>query len=270
MSIIARNSRVAGKFSGPEAAKLLNDVLSGTVREEDGPTRWWALLTPQGKIVAEGLLGWHENAFWLDVAADVAADFFKRMRMYKLRAQVEIADLSASHAVGWSGQGQNGGQVICHEDPRAGGLGFRTIAPVADSENWLDDETEFAKRRIAMGIAELGPDFGPGTFFAHDIAMDLLGGVDFTKGCYVGQEVVSRMQHRATARRRPVIVAGIAPGSNKSVTLGGREVGKVGQVVEGAAVGFLRLDRITSSGQAYIGDKPVSLAVPQWASYGFG
>jgi len=270
LSIIERKSRVAGKFSGPEAAKLLNDVLSGTVKKEPGPARWWALLTPQGKIVAEGLLGWQQEAFWLDVAADVAEDFFKRMRMYRLRAQVEITDLSASHAVGWSGQNQNGEQMICHQDPRAGGFGFRTIAPVADGENWLDDETPFAARRIAMGIAELGPDFAPGVFFAHDIAMDLLGGVDFTKGCYVGQEVVSRMRHRATAGRRPVIVSGIAPGSNKSVTIGGREVGKVGQVVDGDAVGLLRLDRITSSGQAHVGDAPVSLAVPQWASYGFG
>jgi len=269
LSIFLRNSRVAFKITGPEAAKLLNDVLSTTIRQEDKAARWWALLTPQGKIVAEGLLGWQDGAFWLDAGADFAADFFKRMRMYRLRANVEISDLSASHVVGWSEQPVKSPDLITHQDIRAGGLGYRVIAPIGAGQDWHNDETAFAAKRIGMGIGEMGPDFASETMFPHDIGMDLLGGIDFKKGCYVGQEVVSRMQHRGAARRRPLIVSDIKTGNGKSVVAGEREVGVLGQVVNGVAVGFLRLDRINAPEQARVGNQPVTLAVPEWASYGF-
>ncbi len=267
MAIILRKSRVAFKFAGPDAKKLLNDVLSGTISQDDKSARWWALLTPQGKIVAEGLLGWHNGAFWLDAGAEFAAGFFRRMLMYKLRADVEISDLSASHAVGWSELAPESADLIIHQDKRGQGLGYRVIAPAAMAQNWLDDETQFAASRISQAIGEMGADFAPETMFPHDIGMDLLGGVDFKKGCYIGQEVVSRMQHRSTARRRPLIVSDIGPGGEKSVMVGTREIGKVGQVVNGSAVGFLRLDRLAGGQTASINGKPVKLAVPQWASY---
>jgi len=215
-------------------------------------------------------LGWQDGAFWLDAGADFAPDFFKRMRMYKLRADVEIEDLSASHAVGWSEDPVKSENSIIHEDIRAGGLGYRVIAPIAAAQNWLKDETGFAARRISKGIGEMGGDFAPDTMFPHDIGMDELGGIDFKKGCYVGQEVVSRMQHRGSARRRPLIVSNIGGGDENSVVIDGREAGKVGQVVNGVAVGFLRLDRLGADNKASIGGVPVKLAVPQWASYGFG
>ena len=127
-----------------------------------------------------------------------------------------------------------------------------------------------AKAHIAAGIAEMGPDFATEEVFPHDIGMDHLGGVDFKKGCYVGQEVVSRMQHRGTARRRPVIVSGIVAGARgDAVVIGGKSVGTLGGVVGGTSVAIARIDKITDGGATSVAGAPVSLALPQWARYAF-
>lgn len=266
MTIEKRGDRVAFRISGPEATRLLHDVLTPPVLEEDGAARWFALLAPQGKILAEGLIGWAEGAHWLDVHASVAENFFKRMKMYRLRAKMEIEMLAESHAVGWAAEAAAG---VVHRDGRAEGLGFRVIAPVAEAEGWAEGKGQ-AKARIAAGIAELGPDFDADDVFPHDIGMDHLGGVDFKKGCYVGQEVVSRMQHRGTARRRPAIVSGIgAGGRGDAITIGGKSIGTLGAVVDGSAVAIVRIDKVSDPEAATVGGAPVSLALPQWARYGF-
>ena len=102
MTTCVRPSRALFRFSGPEAQKLLFDVVTGRLVAEPGPAVWWALLSPQGKIQAEGLSGWAGDAFWLDVHEGIADAFLKRMKMYRLRAHVEIEDLRESHVVGWS------------------------------------------------------------------------------------------------------------------------------------------------------------------------
>jgi tRNA-modifying protein YgfZ len=251
MPTILRPSRVLVRFSGAEAQKLLFDVVTGRLLAEPGPAVWWALLSPQGKIQAEGLATFEDGAFWLDVDAHVANAFLKRMRMYRLRAAVEIDDLRQTHAVGW-----NGGTPLT-----------RVIGTKDESVQWAADDSSYDAARIAKGIAELGPDFGPDEHFPHDIGMDLLGGVDFKKGCYIGQEVVSRMERRGTARRRPVIVSGIeTPGP---VMVGGREAGTIGRVVSGNGVGVVRLDRF-DGGPVTVGGQPVTIALPDWATYQLG
>lgn len=266
MTQVLRPSRAAFRFSGPGAQKLLFDVVTGRLLAEPGSAIWYALLSPQGKIQAEGLAGFHEDAFWLDVHVDVADAFLKKMKMYRLRAEVEIEDLRETHVVGWSDETAAPG--IAHDDERMAGRRF--IAPKG-----LDlptDDTPFVSLRIDRGIAEQGPDFATDTTFPHDIGMDFLGGIDFKKGCYIGQEVVSRMQHRGTARRRPVIVSalpeGAAPGA--PIMVGDREAGTIGQVVDGRAVAILRLDRVPDANAATCGGLPVSLHLPAWAPYGFG
>lgn len=265
MTIEKRADRIAFKISGPDATHLLHDVLTPPVLE-DGIARWFALLAPQGKLLAEGLIGWADDAHWLDVPAWVAENFFKRMKMYRLRAKMEIEMLAETHAVGWSEEEPATG--IVHSDGRAEGLGYRVIARLAEADGWIEGNGQ-AKARIAAGIAEMGPDFDAEDGFPHDIGMDHLGGVDFKKGCYVGQEVVSRMQHRGTARRRPVIVSGITAGARgDAVTINGKTVGTIGSVLDGRAVAIARIDKITE-GTASVAGAPVSLALPQWARYGF-
>ena len=267
MTTVLRADRAVFRFSGPDAHKLLNDVVTGPIpTEANGTAAWWALLSPQGKILAEGLAGHAEDALWLDVHQSVADDFFKRMKMYRLRAQVVIDDLRETHSVGFANEASTG---LVHADPR-GLNGWRVIAPSAETYGWQPDDTAYRAARVANGIAEQGADFPANDTFAHDIGLDILDGIDFAKGCYVGQEVVSRMKHRGTARRRPVIVSGIDAPSGSPVLAGNREAGTIGAVVDGNAVAILRLDRITDPSAVTIDGKPVSVALPSWATYQFG
>jgi len=267
MTIHLRPGRIAFRFAGPDAQTLLNDVVTGHIEAVAGPARWWALLSPQGKIQAEGLAGFADGAFYLDVDAGAAEAFFKRMKMYRLRAKVEITDLGQSHKVGWSPEPVSG---LCHADLRAGGLGYRVIDTADEAKGWDQDESPFVIARLSAGIAEQGPDFAPDTSFAHDIGMDLLDGIDFAKGCYVGQEVVSRMKHRGTARRRPVLVTGDHLLANAPVLAGEREAGTLGAVQDGKGLAILRLDRITDPQAVSVDGAPVRVALPAWASYAFG
>lgn len=270
MPTLLRADRVAFRFSGPDAHRLVNDVVTGFMPETaDAPASLWALLSPQGKILAEGLAGFAKDALWLDVHASVADDFFKRMKMYRLRAKVDIDDLRETHRVGFSTEAPASG--IAHKD-RLGPttLGFRVIAPLEETTDWSTDDTAYHTARIAQGVLHQGNDFPANDTFAHDLGMDILEGIDFVKGCYVGQEVVSRMKHRGTARRRPVIISGIDATSGTAVVAGTREAGTLGQVVNGTAVAILRLDRITDPSTVTVDGKPVTLSLPVWATYQFG
>ncbi len=268
MTIHLRADRALFRFSGPEAHRLLNDVLTGIIpSSEDGLSHWWALLSPQGKILAEGSASFEHDALWLDVHASVADDFFKRLRMYKLRAKAEIEDLRGSHRLGYSPEPLPGA-TLDRRGPAE--IGWRLVATADEAASWNTDDAAFQQARIAQGILIQGNDFPANDGFAHDIGMDLLEGIDFAKGCYVGQEVVSRMKHRGTARRRPVIVSGIDAPSGSAVLTGTREAGTVGQVIAGRAVAIVRLDRITDPAAVTVGDKPVQLSLPAWANYAFG
>jgi folate-binding protein YgfZ len=211
----------------------------------------WGLLSPQGKIQAEGLSVWRDGAFWLDVDRSVAGSFLKRMKMYRLRAAVVIDDLRESHAVGHDSSGSH------------------VIGTQAEAAGWAAPDDGYDAARIARGVAELGPDFAADQMFPHDIGMDLLGGVDFKKGCYIGQEVVSRMEHRGTARRRPVIVSGVDAPAGMPVLAGGRDSGAIGTPVGGKAVAIVRLDRF-DGGEVTVGGKPVTVTLPDWATYKLG
>jgi folate-binding protein YgfZ len=273
MTIYLRADRALFRFSGPDAHKLLNDVVTGHIPAEgqgDGEVAAsWALLSAQGKILAEGLAGYAQDALWLDVHQSVADDFFKRMKMYRLRAQVDIDDLRETHRVGFAQDVEPAG--LRHTD-RMGpiDMGWRTIAPLEATADWVEDDTFYQATRIGAGISHQGNDFPANDAFAHDIGLDILDGIDFAKGCYVGQEVVSRMKHRGTARRRPVIVSGIDAPAGSPVVAGGREAGVIGHVVDGSAVAILRLDRITDPAAVTVDGKPVTLHLPVWATYQFG
>ena len=273
MTIYLRADRAVFRFSGPEAHKLLNDVITGHIPADgngDGEVAAaWALLSPQGKILAEGLAGHAQDAIWVDVHQSVADDFFKRMKMYRLRAQVVIDDLRETHRVGFAQAAEPAG--LRHTD-RMGpiNMGWRIIAPVEATTGWVQDDRIYQATRIGLGIVHQGNDFPANDAFAHDIGLDILDGIDFAKGCYVGQEVVSRMKHRGTARRRPVIVSGIDAPAGTAVVAGSRDAGSIGQVVDGRAVAILRLDRITDPGAVTVDGKPVTVTLPVWATYAFG
>jgi len=241
------------RVSGEDAASFLQGVLTNDV-ERLGPreARYAALLTPQGKILFDFLVvrlpADNGAAFALDCAAAQAADLAKRLSFYKLRAKVVISNESADHCVlaYWGGEPENAPGGIVYADPRATELGSREILPrakgVAIGEAGLSD---YEALRISLGVPKGGVDFVYADAFPHEANLDLLHGVDFEKGCYVGQEVVSRMKHRGGARKRVVRVrldgAAAAPGT--PVMDGELPVGTLGSSAGASALAMLRLDR---------------------------
>jgi folate-binding protein YgfZ len=223
-------------------------------------------------VLVEGLVTAHGDDYWFDIEAGLAADFVRRMKMYRLRAKADIEQ--TQKAVAWSPDASRPpkGEFIQYRDER-GPIGTRFIIDWEDLGGEVAPPFDvYVQAKINAGVLELGPDFGVNEVFPHDIGMDLLNGIDFKKGCYIGQEVVSRMQHRGTARRRPVVVSGLPTGtaSGSPVLVGEREAGTIATVAEGRGIAALRLDRIPHADAATVGGIPVKLAIPAWGSYEFG
>lgn len=262
MGKIVKLDRALVHISGPDAQKLLHDTLTCNLATPlENKTRWFALLAPQGKILIEGLISAFENGFLLDFPTSELENFAKRMRLYKMRADVTITPREDLF-VGWSETEQK--ETV--EDTRHG-MGHRVYA--TDASNWLKDQSPFESARISHAIMQMGNDFESNSLFPHDIGMDQLGGVDFKKGCYIGQEVVSRMQHRGTARKRPVCVEGDTIQVNDPITSDGKSIGTVTSESGAKGIGLVRLDKVADPAQCMINEKLVQLAVPSWASYAF-
>jgi tRNA-modifying protein YgfZ len=238
--------------SGADASAFLQGLLTNDVeRLAPGEARYAALLTPQGKILFDMIVvraRGREPSYLIDCAAAQAADLMKRLGFYKLRAKVLIADESATRAVAafWGEEPPSLTEGLVYADPRDPRLGFRAIvareiAAAIGSEH----AGEYEALRIAVGAPKGGADFAYGDAFPHDANFDLLHGVDFDKGCYVGQEVVSRMQHRGTARKRVarVKLAGPAPAPGTPVLDRELPVGALGSSSGREALALLRLDR---------------------------
>ncbi|MGH6798070.1 MAG: YgfZ/GcvT domain-containing protein [Roseiarcus sp.] len=241
------------RVGGADATALLQGLLTNDVeRLEPGQARYAALLTPQGKILFDMIAvrapGGEEPSYLIDCAAAQAADLARRLGFYKLRAKVAIADESAGRAVVafWGGEPTSVAEGLPYADPRDPRLGWRAILPrpIAAAVG-LEHVNEYERLRIAAGAPKGGLDFAYGDVFPHDANFDLLHGVDFDKGCYVGQEVVSRMKHRGTARKRVarVKLSGPAPAPGTPVLDRELAVGTLGSSSGREALALLRLDR---------------------------
>jgi hypothetical protein len=234
--------------TGPDAAKLLQGVTTSDIEGmAAGEARLGGLLTPQGKILFEFLIVATAGGFLLDVARDRAGDLAKRLMMYRLRAKAEIADRSADLAVLAAPDAPTAAPPAQdYRDPRSAALGWRLITPAAEAAATAGDGGLDA-RRVAAGIAEGGRDYAFADAFPHEANWDLTGGVSFTKGCYVGQEVVARMQNKAVVRKRVVRIAGRGLASGAEVRVGEAMIGTVGTVAGEAGLALLRLDRVAEA-----------------------
>jgi len=247
------------KVAGLDCRKFLNGLVTADLaRVGPGQPRFAALLAPQGKILADFIVVEAEPAdgggFFLDAPRALARTLTDRLNFYKLRANVMVEDLSETLGVMaiWDGQG-NSEYGLCYSDPRLFELGARCMLPphiaekaAADLGSDLVDPSIYEAHRIALGVPRGGADFVYGDTFPHESNMDQLHGVDFDKGCFVGQEVVSRIEHRATARARivPVGFDGPPPEAGMPVMAGDRNVGMMGSGVTGRGLATLRLDRV--------------------------
>ncbi|WP_026791376.1 YgfZ/GcvT domain-containing protein [Pleomorphomonas oryzae] len=266
-------SRSLVEVAGPEASDFLDRMITQNTEAADGRTAaFGALLTPQGKIISDFLVVRQENGgFLLDAPSTGANDLRKRLTMFKLRADVTI---QASPLVVYAGVGTPPDAGLLAIDPRHQDLGWRIYAPEGSVATNADEAT-WQAHRVSLGIPEAGADLPLLDAFPHDLAMDSLKGVDFDKGCYVGQEVVSRMRYRGTARRRPVLISAEAglPSAGTEILIGGRVAGHLGSASGANGIAVLRLDRVrdamSSSEAITVDGLPVSVALPAWADYGW-
>jgi len=274
------------KVAGDDARLFLNGLLTNDVGKiAPGSPRFAALLTPQGKIIVDCIVveapAEDGGGFYLDVPRALAPELVAKLTFYKLRAKVTAENLSENLGVMavWPGGGETD-YGLCYPDPRVRALGARTMLPpqlaseaAADLGATLTDADAYDAHRIAFGVPRGGHDFIYGDTFPHEADMDQLNGVDFGKGCYVGQEVVSRVEHRAAARSRVVPVAydELSPLEGLPVMAGDKQVGQLGSTANGRGLALLRLDRIDEALKAgtplTAGGIVLRAVKPQWATF---
>ena len=248
--------------------------------------RFGALLTPQGKIIADFIIAEASaddgGGFFLDCPRALALTLIEKLNFYKLRAKVANEDVSEALGVmaAWDGQNAATEYGLCYADPRLAALGMRLVLPrhaaeeaAADLDATLVEAAAYEAHRIALGVPRGGSDFSYGDAFPHEADMDQLAGVDFDKGCYVGQEVVSRVQHRASARSRvvPIVYDDFAPMNGLPVMAGEKEIGVLGATANGRGLALLRLDRAADAQAAGVpltaGGITVRPVKPDWAHF---
>ena len=276
------------KVAGDDARNFLHGLVSADILNlTPGVARFCALLSPQGKIFADFIVAeapaQDGGGFFLDVPRALAKPLTDKLNLYKLRSRVMIEDLSEVLGVlaAWDGSG-TGAPGLAYADPRLPALGLRTMIPphrAADAAAALGavlvDASEYEAHRIALGIPRGGVDFNYGDAFPHETDMDQLGGVDFAKGCYIGQEVVSRTEHRGIARTRAVAVRydGAAPAAGVTVMAGERQVGTMGSAAAGHGLALLRLDRVADAAlrgeELTAGGIAIRPSKPEWARFAF-
>jgi tRNA-modifying protein YgfZ len=246
------------KVSGDGARDFLNGLVTTDVTLlHPGFGRFGALLTPQGKIIVDFLIteapSGHGGGFLIDCPRALAQALADKLGFYKLRAKVAVQNLSDSLGVlaAWEDDVAMKPD-LAFADPRNAALGWRILAPEELAQKVADligadlvESSAYDAHRIASGVPRGGLDFIYGDAFPHETNMDRLHGVDFDKGCYVGQEVVSRMQHRGTARTRTlrVIVDGPAPEPGAAILAGDKPVGTMGSAAGHNGLALIRTDR---------------------------
>ena len=266
--------RSAVAVAGPDARNFLQGLISNDMKNcSETHAIYAALLTPQGKILFDFFIVEREGAFLIDCASSRSADLVKRLGLYRLRAKVEIAarpDLSV--ATIWECEGAVPPmRAHAFADPRLPALGLRAIGTRTELASAMDaiPSGEYRAHRLSLGIPD-SADLPPDTVLALDAGLEELNGVDFKKGCYVGQEVTARMKHRATARKRFVIVEGkgALPPAGTGIDAGGRDIGALATGNGSRALALVRLDRLAEAeeGRAAVtaGGQEVSLRKPAW------
>ncbi|TBA89489.1 CAF17-like 4Fe-4S cluster assembly/insertion protein YgfZ [Rhizobium ruizarguesonis] len=264
--------------SGAEAQPFLQNLITTDIISLGADeARPGALLTPQGKILFDFMIWQDGDGYMIETDAGQRDSLLKRLTMYKLRAAVTLAPSTEEGVtVCWGedaedSQGVRGSQGV--RDSRftkAGITLIRRPGKLGDGKEALYDAL-----RISHGIVTSGSDFALQDAFPHDVLMDFNGGLSFRKGCYVGQEVVSRMQHRGTARRRVVTVSAATdlPGTGTEITAAGKPVGTLGSVEGGNGLAIVRIDRAGAAMAAgtplLAGETPVSLVLPAWSGLVF-
>jgi hypothetical protein len=274
------------KVAGDDARRFLNGLVTSDMdKVAPGRACFAALLTPQGKIIVDFVIAEAPaedgGGFFLDVPRALAGTLVEKLNFYKLRAKVICEDLSEVLGVMavWNGAGESE-YGLSYSDPRLPALGSRIMLPphlaaeaAADLGAALVDAETYETHRIALGVPRGGLDFIYADTFPHEANMDQLNGVDFAKGCYVGQEVVSRVEHRASARSRviPIAYDEFSPMPGLPITAGSKHVGLLGSTAKGRGLALIRLDKVEDALAAgtplEAGGVTIRAVKPDWAKF---
>ena len=224
---------------GPDWRDFLQGLLSQDVETlKRGELRFGALLTPQGKLLFDLFILGRDDGCWLDVAADKREALAQRLSIYRLRAKVEIAPVDAAVWALWDRD------AAWPADPRLPVLGQRGYDAKPPADATIVDEAAYDAMRLALGVPEPGRDCPDD--YPIEANFDLLNGIDFQKGCFVGQETTSRMKRRGSIKSRmlPITFDGPQPAFGAEVLAGSLRAGEVRSGGDGRAMALLRLDRI--------------------------
>ncbi|MEM6712085.1 MAG: folate-binding protein [Pseudomonadota bacterium] len=260
MLLVQLSHRALLFVTGGDCEPFLDGLITSTLPGV-GEAVGNALLTPQGKLLFSFLISRHEDGFVLDCDARDVQALTQRLTLYKLRAKVTL-NPSDRPVFASLGTDIDGG-VADLRHPAMGKRVYKDVKATRPLESYLT-------HRARLGVLE-GPDeILPNTDFPHDVALDLTGAVSFTKGCFVGQEVVSRVKHRGTARKRPVLLQGDTLTVGASIMAAERAIGSVRLVAQNAKTGVavIRLDHVTDD--IRVEDNPVTLSLPPYATYSLG
>lgn len=256
---IARlDSRALIRVSGPDARPFLHNLLTQDVETlAPGELRFGALLSPPGRLLFDLFLWGEAEAVVLDVATDRRDALLQRLAMYKLRALVTVEADERPVLAAWGGDLPEGFMA----DPRAPGLGGRSAAgePATNAS-----EDDYNAHRLSCGVPDPAADAPSDRTYPIEANFDLLNGIDFQKGCYVGQETTSRMKRRGTIKTRmlPVAFDGPPPPFGAEVLNGELRAGEVLSGRDGSAMALLRLDRL--EGVLTVEGRDVTVRRPAW------
>ncbi|MBB4659592.1 YgfZ/GcvT domain-containing protein [Parvularcula dongshanensis] len=244
-------------LTGPDTVSFLQNLLTANVaRLSPGEATHAALLTPQGKVLCAFFVHRTEEGVLLDLPPGQDAAIGQRLGLYKLRAKVQI-EARGDLAVHVGDEGPDGAVT----DPRLPALGKRWLAGPAAPES----DAGYDARRLDLGVPEFGRDYEAGAVFPMDVNLDALGAVDYKKGCFVGQEVASRMFRKGEVRKRSWQVRGDALAPGAPVTAGGSTLGEVTSTRDGVGLALLRVDRVAAAAEPPMcGDDPVTLTPPSY------
>lgn len=250
-------------LSGEDGEHFLQNLIT-TDLTRIGPAEAWpgALLTPQGKVMFEFLISRTGDGFAIDTHAGDAAALMQRLNLHKLRAKVAIASAENDGVTIFTGEDAPEGALADIRFSHAG----MTVKRLPGRHAAADPDA-YTTLRIEAGVAEMHADYAAQDAFPHDLLFDKNGALSFNKGCYVGQEVVSRMQHRGTARRRLVKLQGAAelPAPGTRVAADGKPAGDLGSVCGNAGMAILRIDRVASAESVTADGVPLAVAPYGWS-----
>ncbi|SJM65102.1 Folate-dependent protein for Fe/S cluster synthesis/repair in oxidative stress [Brevundimonas diminuta 3F5N] len=258
MSIARLDSRALIRVSGPDARPFLHNLLTQDVETlQPGELRFGALLSPPGRLLFDLFIWGEEDGVVLDVAAERRDALVQRLSMYKLRSRVEVMSIPDAVFVAW-GASMSDGFV---GDPRLPDLGGRRWGDQSAADA---TEADWQARRLSLGVPDPTQDALMDKTYPIEADFDLLNGIDFHKGCFIGQETTSRMKRRGTIKNRMMAIAfdGPAPERGAEVLNGELRAGEVMTGAEGRAIALMRLDRM--DGDLTVEGRPVRVEKPAW------